>query len=135
MTSYELATPGVIGEKFQEGMVVLNLESGTYFDIGERMVPLLAAFEAGISVAALQAGVEALEAGAADQLAAAIAQLNGFGLLREVQARSDVAGAEICAQIVGQGTRFFIEGHDDLAELIAADPIHDVDPVTGRLAG
>jgi hypothetical protein len=135
MVSYELATPGVIGEKFQEGMVVLNLNTGTYFDVGERMVPLFAAFEAGVGVAALNTGLEALEQGAGAQLSEAIARLNGFGLLREVPARTTDASSDLCAQILNGGKGFFIESHDDLAALIAADPIHDVDPVTGRLAG
>ncbi len=135
MIGYQLATPGVIGEKFQEGMVILNLNSGTYFDVGGRMVPLIAALEAGISAAALETALEAVEPGAAAQLTAAIATLNGFGLLREVPAQSDVVEADLCTEILGSGAAFVIESHDDLAALLAADPIHDVDPVTGRLAG
>jgi hypothetical protein len=135
MVTYELATPGVIGEKFQEGMIVLNLESGTYFDVGERLVPLLAALEAGISASALQTGVENIEAGAGQQLGAAIDKMRAFGLLREVAAKHAIADHAVCAQIIHAGAAFFVEGHDDLAALIAADPIHDVDPVTGRMVG
>ena len=34
--SYELASPDVVGEKIQEGMFILSLKSGKYFDVGTR---------------------------------------------------------------------------------------------------
>ncbi len=131
--SYELSAPEVVGEKFQEGVVILNLDTGTYFDVGDRLVPLLAAFEAGHSLQSLQIGLDLQEPGAGDEAAGVVAKMVGFGLLRGVAARLDAADPTICAAILAAGPTFFIESHSDLAELIAADPVHDIDPTTGRM--
>ena len=132
-TTFEFATPNVVAEKFQEGLVVLNLESGKYFDVGERLVPLIDALISGTSVDAIKDGLEAIDAGISVEVDEAIQKMISFDLLQEKPATSLEISKEQCEAIISAGNSFFIEGHDDLAELIAADPIHDIDPVTGRI--
>lgn len=114
-------------------MVILNLDTGTYFDVGDRSVPLLAAFEAGHNLQSLQMGLDLQEPGAGQAALEVVAEMIGFGLLRDVAARHDAADAEVCSAILAAGPTFFIESHSDLAELIAADPVHDIDPISGRM--
>nr|WP_319949169.1 hypothetical protein [uncultured Shimia sp.] len=131
--AFEFSTPKVVAESFQEGLVILNLDSGKYFDAGERLVPLLEALTTGTSLASLTSGLDALEAGVASDVEQAIEKLLEFGLIRETQSQTKQADGDICATILAAGQSFFLESHDDLADLIAADPIHDIDPITGRL--
>ena len=130
---YELAEPGVVSEKFQEGLVILNMDSGLYFDAGERLVPLLEALFSGISADALKSGLEKLEVGAGEQMSTVVTQLLEYGLIRNADSGSHEVSEDILNSILGGGTDYHLESHGDLAELIAADPVHDVDPETGRL--
>ena len=133
MTHFELAAPNVVAEKFQEGLVILNLDSGMYFDAGDRLVPVLRALEDGVSVECLKAGLERLEPGAGQKLDEALTRMTEFGLLRPAAARDAQPETGLFKEILSAGPEFHIEGFSDLAELIAADPIHDVHPETGRL--
>jgi hypothetical protein len=141
--SYELATPDVVGEKFQEGMVILNLESGKYFDVNDPLHQLLTALESGISIEAIQVGLDQHSQGLGLLAQEAIVKMNAFGLLRETAASSDKVSHELIQKITANATLtdttttfatiFNIDSHDDLVELIASDPVHDVDPETGRV--
>lgn len=133
MTSFELAAPEVVAEKFQEGVVILNLETGEYFDIGLRAAPLLEALGEGICLDALKKALEQSEPGAARQAGDAVEKMVGFGLLRPVPAKSENPDASVSAGILAAGETYHIECHSDLAELIAADPVHDIYPDTGKL--
>ena len=131
--AFEYSSPKVVAESFQEGLVILNLDSGKYFDAGERLVPLLEALTTGISLTSLTSGLDALEVGVASDVEQAVEKLLEFGLIRETSNPTKQADSDLCATILATGQSFFLEGHDDLADLIAADPIHDIDPITGRL--
>ena len=131
--SYVLASPDVVGEKFQEGMFILSLKSGKYFDVGNRYVALLNAFEAGMSVQALKNAADQIEAGAGNQITDAVNKLDFFDLLRETPASVFEVKREVCEEIFAAGPTFHIDSHDDLLELIGADPVHDVDPATGKI--
>ena len=132
-TTLELASPDVVAERFQEGLVILNLETGQYFDVGDRAVPLLDALSQGIDVEALKSALEEREQGASQQAEQAIAKMVEFGLLRQKPAAVDRLDARSVDAIIAAGQGYHIECHSDLAELIAADPIHDLDPATGKL--
>lgn len=131
--AYELAGPNVVSEQFQEGLVILNMETGIYFDAGDRLVPMLEAITDGLSMQALQDALDAREPGTAAQALAAIAKMLEFGLLRQVPARTQEVSPALIDAIFAAGPTFHLESHADLAELIAADPVHDVDAGTGRL--
>jgi|SRR5690625_39668 len=133
MHALELAAPDVVAEKFQEGIIILNLKTGNYFDLGERSVPLLDALAQGINIDALKKALEAYEQGAGTQLSQVLSQLMEFGLVREVTALTNHVDPAICSAILAAGDRYHIECHSDLAEMIEADPIHDLDPKSGKL--
>ncbi len=130
---FELAAPEVVSERFQEGLVVLNLDSGEYFDLGARAAPLLEALMEGVPFEALKRALEDLEPGAADQAHRAVMEMLGHGMIRRVNVAVQEVAKGQCKSILAAGDDFQITCHSDLAELIAADPIHDVDPETGKL--
>ncbi|MBJ6989239.1 hypothetical protein [Devosia sp. MC521] len=132
MTSYELASPGVVAEKFQEGVVVLNLESGDYYDIGGRTAPLLDILEAGACSKSLSQALDLREPGVGQEMHDTIDQLVGFGILRPVPATVFEISDDVCQRILDGGKQFHLEAHSDLAVFIAADPIHGLDAQTGK---
>lgn len=131
--SFEYNSPHVVAEKFQEGVIILNLDTGKYFEVGERLVPLLDALLSGISVEAVKQGVEACETGAAADIDSAICFMLEEQLLRAAPVKVEELSEQACADILAAGNSFSIVSHDEMAELIAADPIHDIDPATGRV--
>lgn len=131
--SFEYNSPHVVAENFQEGLIVLNLDSGKYFEVGERLVPLLDALLSGVSIESLKEALETKETGAGAAIDEAIALMLEQQLLRAAPVTVEEAGDQVCADILAAGGKFHIETHDDLAELMAADPIHDINPDTGRL--
>ena len=106
--SYVLASPDVVGEKFQEGMFILSLKSGKYFDVGNRYVALLKAFESGISVQALKNAADQIEAGAGNQITDAVNKLDFFDLLRETPASVFEVKREVCEEIFAAGPTFHV---------------------------
>jgi hypothetical protein len=135
MTSYEIAAPGVVAEKFQEGVVVLNLDTGNYYDIGERTAPLLDILETGVSSDALSKALDLREPGAGKQMLDAVEQLVSYGVLRPVPATVFEISDDIVQRVLDGGEKFHLESHSDLAVFIAADPIHDLDALTGKKTG
>lgn len=131
--SFEYNSPHVVAENFQEGLIVLNLDSGKYFEVGERLVPLLDALLSGVSIESLKKGVDGREAGAGSAIDAAITLMLEEDLLRAAPVTVRDAEDQVCADILAAGSAFSIICHDDMAELIAADPIHDIDPDSGRV--
>lgn len=130
--AFEFCSPAVVAEKFQEGMVVLNLDTGTYFDVGERLVPLLDALTSGISLSAICEAAELNESGVSQHIHHALDIMIEHNLIRSIPASSQVADPALTQEILDAGTAFVLMSHDDLAELLAADPVHELDPETGR---
>lgn len=132
-SAYELASPDVVSEKFQEGLVILNLASGQYFDVGGRTIALLDLVLSGINMNSVRDGMKKRDSSSLPELDIVIQKMLGYGILREIPAtRHDVVTEDI-AGIFAAGDEFYFECHDDLAELLAADPVHDVDPETGLI--
>lgn len=48
------------------------------------------------------------------------------GLLREAEGPANVGASDLAERIAVSGENFAFEAFDDLTELLAADPIHDV---------
>ena len=132
--TYQLAEPDVICEKFQEGVILLNLSTGQYFDVGERYIPLLEAIETRTDIQYLAGQIEQIETGASHQMHDAISKLVSFGLIRESNESGLQCDPEFATRLLQAGNHYFIENYDDLAALFAADPVHDIDPKSGKIA-
>lgn len=125
--SYNLPGPDVVFERFDGELVILDLSSGKYFGLNA---------SAGVLWSALMTGVPAeqiVAAGApADLVERFLVRLLEAGL---VAAAPPAAGPALDAGLVealaGLSGEPGLEVYEDLADLIMADPIHDVDADAG----
>lgn len=124
--SLEAAGPDIVSEDFGGEMVVLNLANGRYFSLPGIAAAIWRDLADGCPVAALVAqaagtvvrdGIETLAAG-----------LVAEGLLRP---RSTPVTTTPKSSFDGIDAVPAMEAYDDMAELILADPIHDVDEQVG----
>ena len=124
--SYQLANPDIVFERFDEDLVVLNLRSGQYFGFNHAGTVIWSALSSGVKVGLIiEAGVNR------ESLEQFLSELIAHGLLIET-AQLQTALSEELTKLLSQELEVpSIEIYDDLAELIMADPIHDVDTDVG----
>ena len=133
---YAVASPDIVSEDFDGEFVVLDLGSGKYYSMDAAASALWRAITAGVSMQVLVAAVEDAAAAGTGITTQAIhdyaERLAAYGCL----ARSDVGGsapldpalAEVLKTSTGAPK---VEMFSDLADLIMADPIHDVEETVG----
>ena len=124
--SYALNAPDVVYEKFGNEGVLLHLGNGAYYSISGRAKGLLDQILTGADAPALVSAIGAREATAAPDATTTLKTLEDGGLI--VMGRSDPSGDvdAMAAAVLEAGDTFELEAHDDLADMLAADPIHDV---------
>lgn len=124
--SYEVAAPDVISEVLEGEVLIVNLASGAYFR-GD--APTAAAWEA------IASGMSPARAIAGDPAAitAFVAALLDEGLIRERPPVGGMTGAAMAAEVpsVAVTSPLALEKFEDLQDMLALDPIHDVDPAVG----
>lgn len=121
---YRTASDDVVSENFDGETVVLDLGTGRYFGLNAAASALWSALSCGVSDAVLRnAGV------ARDWIDAFATDCLGAGLLVEVPDAPDAALPDGFRMPVDAPPR--LEAHSELSDLIAADPIHDVDLEAG----
>ena len=133
---YVVASRDIVSEDFDGEFVVLDLGSGKYYSMDAAASALWRAITAGVSIQALVDAVDGAAPASTRIAAQAIRdyaeQLVAYGCL----ARSDVPGstpldpataAALKASAGPPKTQVF----SDLADLIKADPIHDVEETVG----
>jgi hypothetical protein len=132
-TGYVVASSDIVSEDFDGEFVVLDLSSGKYYSMDAAASALWRALAAGVSTQALAEAVAGASSGVDAQSICQFAEkLVAYGCL----ARSDTPGSEpIDPAIVGalraSATQPTVELFEDLADLIMADPIHDVEETAG----
>jgi hypothetical protein len=131
-TSYEICSPGVIAEEFDGDIVILNLEDGRYFSLRGAGPIVWNALMAG---ATAQTIIDSANPARNDRVDAIIQFLCRLHELQLIRTASEVTNISVATPIdwnsLSAGDRPEIEVFDDLAELILADPIHDVDAEVG----
>jgi hypothetical protein len=127
--TYTLNEPDVVAEDFDGKIVILNLADGRYFSlegIGGRIWSLLLD---GLAPEAVLESIECMRPELRDSSSQFIGRLIEWRLIRPTEAGNAVTGNPIDEAWAADEPR--IEAFDDLAELIFADPIHDVDEQAG----
>jgi len=133
---YVVASRDIVSEEFDGEFVVLDLASGKYYSMDAAASALWRAISAGVSLQALAGAVEggapANTAIPAQAIYDYAEQLVAYGCL----APSDVAGsAPVDPAIVdvlrASASLPKVAMFSDLADLIMADPIHDVEEAVG----
>ncbi|MCX7429148.1 MAG: PqqD family protein [Planctomycetia bacterium] len=128
---YQINSPNVISEKFDDDFVILNLEDGCYFSLEGAGSSVWNALIAGETPESIIEGVHRARPDLAEPTAQFLRRLCELKLVRPAarpgpESTGPVDWASRCEQ--GEPR---IEVFDDLAELILADPIHDVDAEAG----
>lgn len=118
-TSYEVAVPDVVAESVDGELLVVNLDSGVYFRGG----PAVAAVWNGLAEGA-SAGNFGGRSSA--EVLSFIEVLLAEGLIRPR------AGTATTINLVAiPDGPLVLDRHDDLADMLALDPVHDVDTQVG----
>jgi hypothetical protein len=133
---YVVASRDIVSEDFDGEFVVLDLGSGKYYSMDAAASALWRAITNGVSVQALMDAVDGAASASTDITGQAIRdyaeQLVAYGCL----ARSDVPGSApldpaTAAVLKSSDGPPKVEMFSDLADLIMADPIHDVEETAG----
>lgn len=125
--SYRVAGPDVVSESFDGELVVLNLGTGQYFGFNPSAAAAWTALMAGATPGQI------VEAGASQPaLLAFVARLEALNLIVPGPAAPPAELSEaLRAGITADASAPTVESYDDLADLLMADPIHDVDQEAG----
>lgn len=120
----------VASEDFNGEYVVLDLESGKYFGLLDGSAIVWRGLMAGHSLTTLCAGIPEGDPRLVE-IGALVATLVEHQLL--IPAASPVGNepAEVVAALAASKGPYPVEMFDDLADLLLADPIHDVDQEAG----
>lgn len=124
---YEINSPDVVSEYFEDQAVILNLATGHYYSLGGIAGSLWGLLIGGHATDAILENLAAQQPQLVEGASAFVAELISFGLIR--QARADSPAMSIDVAWTSEAPK--LEVFEDLAELIAADPVHDVDLEAG----
>ena len=134
MTFHRIAGPHISWEEFHAEYVVLDLETGRYFNLAAGAALVWTGLLDGLSSQMLAAE---LAPGGAEQLAfeQCLAAMTAARLIVATDTTAPTGAAasasDLAAQLLASGTDYRFEAFDDLAELLTADPIHDVQAEAG----
>ena len=124
---YAINGPNVVAEDFDGQIVILNLADGRYFSLGGTAAPIWSRLLEGRTPDQVIASIASQRPKIVDAARAFIAKLQELRLI--CVSDSPAVGGELAEPWTGAVPA--LEMFDDLAELIAADPIHDVDEEAG----
>jgi hypothetical protein len=126
---YAINAPDVVAEDFNGQIVILNLANGHYFSLDGIAAPIWSSLLAGHTPDAILVSIGEKRPELVEGSSAFLSRLVELDLVRP-----HGNGAAGLADVTGgdwSGAPPQIEVFDDLAELIFADPIHDVDEQVG----
>ncbi|MFM9114564.1 MAG: PqqD family protein [Planctomycetota bacterium] len=124
---YEVNAPDVVSEAFDAQVVIINLATGHYYSLGGIAGSLWSLLGAGHSTQAIVESLQAQRPQLIEPVSAFITQLHSLGLIRP--AGGPAVSTPI--DVVWADEPPWLEVFEDLAELIASDPVHDVDMEAG----
>lgn len=129
---YAVASKDIVFESFDGEAVVLDLSSGKYFGFSDSGSRVWQALSSGVAADALVGHVAGGATVRPAELDGFISQLVEFGLLvRATDAPAQPVSGSLLAQLAGTREPLRVDIHDDLADLILVDPIHEVDEPQG----
>ena len=126
---YSVNGPDVISEDFDGEMVILNLANGRYFGLRGIASQIWSCIGEGHRPNTILASIAAIQPSLVESSKSFLAQLVELDLIVERKEDTGASTASINALWTAEAPK--IEVFDDLAELLLADPIHDVDEQAG----
>ncbi|MFA6155000.1 PqqD family protein [Mesorhizobium sp.] len=129
---YAIASKDIVFESFDGEAVVLDLTTGKYFGFSDSGSRLWDALSSGVPAAELSGAVTGAGPLSTADIDGFVSQLLEFGLLAAVSdaAAQPLSGA-LLAQLADTTEPLKVDIHDDLADLIVVDPIHEVEEPLG----
>lgn len=124
--SYKVAGPDIVFEQFDGDLVVLNLGTGQYFGFNAAAAAVWTVLMAGVRPE--QMVVCGLEL---SSLSTFVERLVALGLIVPDPQGSGTLTNELRSLLTTDTSPPTVDTYDDLADLIVADPIHDVDQRAG----
>ena len=128
-SQYAINGPDVVAEDFDGQIVILNLANGHYFALSGIASPVWSRLVAGHSPQSILASIETTRPDLSAGALAFIGRLIELNLVRPHTGEAGGPLEPITDSWPGENPE--IEVFNDLAELIFADPIHDVDERVG----
>jgi hypothetical protein len=133
---YAVASRDIVSEDFDGEFIVLDLGSGKYYSMDAAASALWRAITAGVSIQALAEAVDGAGPAGTHITGQAIhdyaEHLVACGcLVRSDEPGSSLLDPAIAAALKGASSPPKVETFSDLADLIKADPIHDVEETAG----
>jgi len=128
---YAVASRDIVFESFDGEAVVLDLSNGKYFGFSDSGSAVWRALSSGVGTKALigsAAGAAAIDAAALESF---VAQLVELGLLAPSDATPQPLPDDFPAVLAAAKEPLNVSVHDDLADLIIVDPIHEVEEPLG----
>ena len=126
---YAISAPDVVSEDFNGQIVILNLSDGRYFSLGGIASSVWSNLLVGIIPQVIFDSIKQQRPELSEEAAQFVDRLIELKLIRQHEGGEADFPSTINEAWAGDAPR--IEVFDDLAELIFADPIHDVDEQAG----
>lgn len=129
---YAVASKDIVFESFDGEAVVLDLSTGKYFGFSDSGSRVWEALSSGVAAYALVGQTAGASTIGLAELESFIAQLLEFGLLvPAADATAQPISGALLAELAGTSEPLKVDIHDDLADLIVVDPIHEVEEPRG----
>lgn len=128
---YAIASKDVVFESFDGEAVVLDLSSGKYFGFSDSGSRIWQALSSGVDAQALiglTAGASTIGPAELDRF---VSQLVELRLLTRSDAPAQPLPGDLLAELAATSEPLNVSIHDDLADLIIVDPIHEVEEPLG----
>ena len=130
--NHVVTSSDIVSEEFDGEFVVLDLSCGKYFSMDETASAIWRAIVAGISTQSLAEAAGTEGAVNSASILEFLEKLVGFGCLTPSDAPGSTSIDSALIQLLATSDKPpTVEVFDDLADLIMADPIHDVEEASG----
>lgn len=128
---FELSSPDVVAEDFGTEIVVLNLSNGKYFSLIGAAVDIWKDILGGHHPGGLLDQLESDQYKHTETVRNFILDLIHQGLIRPIQNTVKSVPSNAAVALINDAEPPNLASFDDMAELILADPIHDVEEDIG----
>jgi hypothetical protein len=128
---YAVASKDIVFESFDGEAVVLDLSNGKYFGFSDSGSRIWQALSSGVAAEALVGASAGAATIALADLDSFIARLLDFGLLAAAETSAQPLSGDLLAELAATSEPLKVDVHDDLADLIIVDPIHEVEEPLG----
>lgn len=130
--NYVIASSDIVSEEFDGEFVVLDLSCGKYFSMDEAASAIWRAIVSGVSTRSLAEAAAASGTVSSASIYEFLEKLVAYGCLVASDSPGSTEIDEATLQKLSASDKPpAVEAFDDLAELIMADPIHDVEESAG----